>query len=273
MNKPKLSLIILNYKNAGLVKQCVKGVLNNPSKVPLEIIVVDNNSHDNCLEIVKNNWPQVITLVAKENRGYAAGNNLGLKRAQGDYVMILNPDVAVMPDTLDKLIDFMDTHPKVGIAAPKLINPDGTVQISAYTFPRFWMPIFRRTPLGYLPRAQKALTRYLMLDWDHKDNRPVDWLLGACLIIRREALEQVGFLDERYFLYVEDTDWCRRFWQKDWQVYYVADVAMVHYHQRQSAGASFWGLFNKTTWIHITSWLKYFHKWGLQVPHPASEEK
>ncbi len=273
MNQPKLSLIILNYKNAGLVKQCVKGIFDNPSKLPLEVIVIDNNSHDNCLEMIKTNWPQVITVAAEKNRGYAAGNNLGLKITRGNYVMVLNPDVAIMPGTLDKLIDFMDSHPKVGIASPKLVNPDGSVQSSAYTFPLFWMPIFRRTPLGYWPRAQKSLTRYLMLDWDHQDNRPVDWLLGACLIIRREALIQVGWLDERYFLYVEDTDWCRRFWQKDWQVYYVAEVAMVHYHQRQSAGASFWGLFNKITWIHITSWLKYFKKWGLRVPHPASEER
>ncbi|MFH1866796.1 MAG: glycosyltransferase family 2 protein [Patescibacteria group bacterium] len=272
MNNLKLSIIILNYKNAGLIKQCLKGLFTEPIKSAFEVIIIDNASGDGCLNMVTTNFPQVKTIQSEKNLGYAAGNNIGLREARGDYILILNPDVAVFGEALDQLVNFMEQNSKVGIASPKLVNPNGTVQMSAFTFPSFWLPIFRRTPLGYWPRAEQQVKEYLLMDWDHKENKPVDWLLGACLIVRRQALEQVGLLDERYFLYVEDTDWCRRFWKNSWQVYYVAEVSMIHYHERQSADASFWGLFNKTTWIHIFSWLKYFKKWGLRVPHPAAKE-
>ncbi|MFH1111645.1 MAG: glycosyltransferase family 2 protein [Patescibacteria group bacterium] len=273
MIKPVLSIIILNYHAAGLVKQCLLGLYNEHVNINFEVIVVDNASGDGCLDMVDANFPQVKTIQLNKNHGYAAGNNAGLKQAVGDYILILNPDVAVLGLSLDKLISFMQAHAKVGLAAPKLVNPDGNVQMSAFIFPTFWLPIFRRTPLGYWPWAKTKIEHYLMMNWNHQKNSPVDWLLGACLIARREAIEQVGLLDEQYFLYVEDTDWCRRFWEKNWQVYYVAEVSMVHYHQRQSADALFLGLFNKITWIHISSWLKYFKKWGLRVPHPAEEEK
>lgn len=271
MNTPKLSIVILNYKNAGLVRQCVQGILNSVSQIFCELIVVDNASGDDCLASLRQKYPQVKTVAMDENYGFAKGNNAGLRSANGEYVMILNPDVAILPGTLEKLVDFMDNHPKVAVAGPKLVNPDGTIQFSAFTFPTFWLPIFRRTPLGYWPWARRQLNQYLMKNWDHQTNRAVDWLLGACLIVRRSALGQVGLLDERYFMYVEDTDWCRRFWENNWQVYYVAQVSMVHYHQRASADASFLGLFNRTTWIHLGSWIKYFIKWGLKVPHPSME--
>ncbi|HBV33234.1 TPA: glycosyltransferase family 2 protein [Patescibacteria group bacterium] len=271
MIKPRLSVIILNYKNAGLVRQCVQGVFKSSPRLNIEVIVVDNASGDDCLKVMAEKFPQVKTIALDENYGFAKGNNAGLKQATGEYALILNPDVAVLPGALEKLIAFMDEHPKVGIAGPRLTNPDGAIQMSAFTFPHFWLPIFRRTPLGYWPQARKQLTKYLMEDWDHKQNRTVDWLLGACLIVRREALQKVGLLDERYFMYVEDTDLCRRFWQSDYQVYYVADVTIVHYHQRASADALFLGLFNRITWIHLASWIKYFIKWGLRVPHPSDQ--
>ncbi len=272
MNKPLLSIVILNYHTAGLVKQCLRGLFTEKINTSFEVIVVDNASRDGCLDMVKSKFPQVKTVGLNKNHGYAAGNNAGLKQAQGDFLLILNPDVAVFGTALDNLVNFMQNNPKIGLAAPKLINPDGSVQMSSFTFPSFWLPIFRRTPLGYWPWAKEKIERYLMMDWDHKKNKAVDWLLGACLIARREALAQVGWLDERFFLYVEDTDWCRRFWEKNWQVYYAAEISMVHYHQRQSAEALFLGLFNKVTWIHIVSWIKYFKKWGLKVPHPSIEE-
>lgn len=267
----KLSVIILNYRSAGLVKYCLAGLFKHQHNLSLEVIVVDNASQDGCLAMVKENWPGVTTVALSVNQGYAAGNNAGIKLASGEYIMILNPDVALTNNALDNLVNFMDNHPTVGLAAPKLNNPDGTTQMSAFTFPHFWLPIFRRTPLGLVNNARQQVEKYLMMDWDHQSNRAVDWLLGACFIVRRSALEQVGLLDERYFLYVEDTDWCRRFWQKNWQVYYVAEVKMVHFHQRQSADASFLGLFSKVTWIHIFSWLKYFKKWGLKVRHPSEQ--
>ena len=262
----KLSIIILNYKTAGLVRQCLRGIFSNPPQATYEVIVVDNASNDSCLERVAQEFPQTKRVKLAVNRGYAAGNNAGLRLAQGEYVLILNPDITVLKGNLDQLIRFMDSQPKVGLAGPRLVNPDGSLQYSAYRFPSFWLPLFRRTFLGSLPSSRKLLAHYQMFDWDHRANQPVDWLLGACLIVRRSALNKVGLLDERYFLYVEDTDWCRRFWQAGWQVFYIAEVEFVHFHERLSAQASFGGLFSRVTWVHIASWLKYFRKWGIKVP-------
>jgi len=260
----KLSIIILNYRSAGLVRQCVAGIYKNSPPFDFEVIVVDNASADGCLEKISEEWPQVKTIALETNRGYAAGNNAGLKKAQGEYILILNPDITIFSESLEKMVKFMEQNPQVGLAGPKLVNPDGSLQYSSYRFPSFWLPLFRRTQLGKLKKVKKLLDKYLMVDWDHRQNKPVDWLLGACLIVSRPALAKVGYLDERYFLYVEDTDWCRRFWQAGWQVYYMAEIELVHFHERLSAQGSLWqSFFSKITWIHIASWLKYFKKWGL----------
>ncbi len=263
----KLSVIILNFHSAGLVKQCLKGLSSANLKLDYEIIVVDNASHDGCLEAVARDWPKAQRVALPVNRGYAAGNNAGLRAATGEYILILNPDIAVLPGALETLVECMDQNPNVGLAGPRLVNPDGSLQYSSYRFPRVYLPLFRRTPLGKLGPIHRWLKHYQMEDWDHRSNRPVDWLLGACLLARRSALERVGLLDERYFLYVEDTDWCRRFWEAGFEVWYVSKVEIVHYHERLSAQASVGAILKRITWIHISSWLKYFLKWGLKVPH------
>ncbi len=256
-----LSIIILNYKAKGLVKQCLKGIKLLNLALNYEIIVVDNHSGDSCVEMIKQYFPHVKLIESDKNRGFAAGNNLGLKEAQGKYVMILNPDITILEGAIEKMHEFMETNESVGVCGPKLINPDGTVQMSCYHFPKFMVPIYRRTFLGNLPWAKKNLHHYLMKDWDHNANREVDWLLGACLLVRRLAIDQVGLMDERFFLYFEDVDWCRRFWQAGFKVYYLAEAEMVHYHQRLSAeNPGLRGLFSDTTRIHIASWIKYFAK-------------
>ncbi len=256
MDKIKLSIIILNYKSAGLVKQCLKGLGNLSLDFSYEIIVVDNNSHDNLEEMIIKNYPNVKFIRAKKNRGFASGNNFGLRKAVGDYLLILNPDIAVLEGSLQKMLAFLKHNEKIGMVVPQLLNPDRTIQNSVMRFPRFIIPVYRRTFLGKFTKPKKMLKWYLMKDWDHNSNRVIEWALGACMMVKREALEDVGYLDERYFLYVEDTDWCRRFWEKDWQINYVASARMIHYHMRESAE----NFFTKLNIIHILSWLKYFWK-------------
>ena len=284
-----LSLVILNYKQKGLVRQCLKGILSAQPRLKYEIIVVDNNSQDGCLAAVKQLFtpgqaeaalpeslfkklesppPALITIPSATNGGFALGNNLGLKRARGKYALILNPDIAVVPGVLEKMFLFMEKNPSVGIIGPKLINPDGSVQYSCRRFPSWWMPLYRRSFLGKLPIAKRGLEYYLMMDFDHNQTAPVDWLFGACLMIRRSVLEKIGPFDERFFMYFEDLDWCRRCWQADCQVYYFAAAELVHYHQRLSAERSgILGLFKKAGRIHLTSGLKYFAKY-LGAPLP-----
>ncbi len=264
-----LSIIILNYKTKGLTKQCLKGLqLLNP-KIDYEIIVVDNSSHDGTVEMIREEFPSVKIIESAVNCGYAAGNNLGIKQATGKYIMILNPDVSIMNNSLDVMYRFMEEHPTVGLIGPKLINPDGTTQASCRTFPSWQtLLLYRRTPLGRLHGPRQKLRRHLMLDFDHSHNRAVDWMIGACFFARTDAMKKVGLLDERFFLYLEDVDWCRRFWQSGYQVYYVADAEMVHYHQRISAvNPGIKGVFSYATRIHITSAIKYFAKYfGTKEP-------
>jgi N-acetylglucosaminyl-diphospho-decaprenol L-rhamnosyltransferase len=258
-----LSIVILNYKTQRLTRQCIKTIMLYRPAVDFEIIVVDNNSGDGVEEMLRKHYPEARFVQSGKNLGFAAGNNVGIRAATGRYVMILNPDITVKPGAVEAVIRYMDEHKDVGMVGPRLVKPDGNVDESCYRFPGYMIPVYRRTPLSKLAAGRRALDHYLMADYDRRLTREVDWLLGAVLIVRRSALLEVGLFDERYFLYFEDTDWCRRFWQAGHRVVYFTGAEMVHYHERLSArGSWFTSLFRRSTRIHIGSCLKYFRKWG-----------
>ena len=264
-DKPLVSIIILNYKRAGLVRECVKGIVRFV-EVPYEIIVVDNNSHDDIDQKISD-FGNVKLIKATANRGFAAGNNLGIKQARSEFIMIVNPDIAVLEGAVEAMVSFLKENKSAGMVVPQLLNPDGQVQMSVMRFPNLLMPLYRRTPLGKTSFGQKKLDWYLMRDWDHQSVAEIDWALGACMMVRQEALVEVGLMDERYFLYVEDTDWCRRFWQAGWKIYYLPQAKMIHYHARESAGK----IFSKLNLVHLLSWSKYFWKFR-QTPLPKKSD-
>jgi GT2 family glycosyltransferase len=263
-----LSIVILNYKSEGLVRYCLSNILKSDLQISYEIVVVDNASPNSGVRNLKNEFSNVKFIELKENRGFSAGNNAGIKVAKGKYIVIINPDIVVSPGSLEKLVDFMDNNPKVGCAGPKLMNPDGTVQNSCLRFPIGIMPFYRRSPLGKTKKGQRYLRNYLMHDFDHNSNIPVDWLFGACIVVRKSAIDEVGLMDEGYFLYIGDTDWCRVFWEKGYKVYYVADSEMIHYHHRESAtNPGITGIFNYVTRIHIKDFIHYTRKFkGKPLP-------
>lgn len=264
----EISIIIVNYKTRGLLKYCLKNILELNLPFGYEIIIVDNDSRDGSVEMVKSLYlsnPRIKLIESAKNIGYSAGNNLAIRKSQGKYLLIFNSDIKPLIGAIEKLYNFMETHPEVGLAGPKLINADGSLQYSCFHFPDFTIPIYRRTPLGKLFFAKKKVDEYLMKDWDHNETRPVDWLLGGALIVRKKALEKVGLFDERFYLYFTDVDWARRFWLNNYEVYYIADSKMIHLHRRESADYDwFRSLFNKITRIHIKEWFKYFLKYGLK---------
>jgi GT2 family glycosyltransferase len=259
-----LSIIILNYQTKNLVKYCIKGIKSLNLNLDYEIIVVDNASYDRTFEMIREEFSGVKFIQAKENRGYAAGNNLGIKQARGKYILLLNPDIVILENAIEKMYQFMENHSEAGLIGPKLNSPDGTLQETCYRFPKFIIPLYRRTFLGKLPFIKKHLDHFLMKDYDHQIARQVDWLQGSCLMARVKAVQEVGLLDERFFTYVEDTDWSRRFWQKGWQVWYLPEAKMIHYHEQASAGGLL-NIFKKSARIHIASWLKYFWKYRNQL--------
>lgn len=263
-----LSVIILNYNSKDYLLPCIKGIVEHTADLEYEIIVVDNASTDSSVDYIERKilprFNQVKLVKAKTNGGYAAGNNLGIKAASGRYLVIMNPDIVIWDNSLKQMILFMDASQAVGIAGPRLLSPDGSLQYACYRWPTPQVLLYRRSALGRFGFAERAIDKFLLKDWDHRDSRPVDWLQGSCVIVRREALNQVGLMDERYFLYAEDMDWCRRFWCSGWEVWYLAPIELIHYHQRASAKDSVWqSLFNKMSWVHLISSIKYFRKWGL----------
>ena len=270
-----VSIIIVNHNQKNLLKQCLRNIIEAKIDLSVEIIVIDNNSTDGSPEFLAEFKTQVLpvqVVLNKQNSGFAKGNNQGIKLAQGEYILILNPDVIVLPKAITKLAKFLQTHSDAAMVGPQLLNPNQSIQNSCYRFPRVYTPVLRRTFLGKLPGFKKELTRYLMLDWDHQETREVDWLIGACLMIKKEVLNKIGLLDERFFLYFEDVDLARRIWQAGFKVYYYPDAKMFHFHQRLSAiHSTFPSLFSQITWIHITSALKYFLKWGFKKNKKGQE--
>jgi len=260
-----VSIVILNYKSKGLVAQCIKTIRMFEPQCSYEIIVVDNASGDGIGAMLESRFPEVRFVASERNGGFAAGNNLGIKAATGKYVLIMNPDITVREGSIDALVRFMNQNRDIGVCGPKLLKPDGSVDESCYRFHRVITPVYRRTPLGRSAKGRRENNRYTMQDFDRRQIRDVDWLLGAVLMVRRAALDQVGLFDEKYFLYFEDTDWCRRFWAAGWRVVYYPEAVMVHCHERASAKSSLLtSPFNRAVRVHVRSCVYYFRKWGTE---------
>jgi len=260
-----LSIIILNYNHKNLLKNCLESLKEADLKLDHEIIVTDNNSKDGSQEFlsqIKTKNPHLKVILNNKNLGYAQANNQAVKMAIGEYILILNPDIVVLPNSIEQLVEYLEKNKKVGMVGPQLLNPNKTIQYSCYNFPKLMTPAVRRTFLGRLPGFKRELERYLMLGFDHLQTREVDWLIGACLMIRKEVLEEVKYFDERYFLYFEDVDFAKKVWQANYKVVYFPKAQMIHFHRRLSADKSaLVSLFSKITWVHITSALKFFIKW------------
>lgn len=271
-----LFIIIINHKTPDLLHQCLDSILKNHPDVGREqILVIDNFSQDRTLEMMQREFSEIKVLASEFNSGFAAAINWGINNAPPgtEYFLFLNPDIIVQDQAIKKMLEFMEEHPDVALIGPKLLNPDLSVQSSCRRFMTPKLILYRRTFLGHFSFAQKALKKFLMEDIDHSKVQEVDWIFGACMMVRGKTVAEVGIMDERYFLYFEDMDWCRRFWEKGWKVCYYPKAQMIHYHRRDSATHSgFWALFNQATRIHIKSAIKYFIKY-FGIPKPRQEKK
>lgn len=264
----KLSIIIVNYRTGPLTKALVESLLAQQLPEKTEIIVVDNNSKDDSVLLLRSDFPEITVIDNKENIGLAAGVNKAIAVAKGEYYLILNPDMIALPGSVKYLTQFMETNPKVGVSGGKLLSPNGQLQYSCYRFYKPMTIVYRRTYLGKTAQGRLETGRFLMKDVSHTQAQAVDWLMGACLMVRAQAIKDVGGMDERFFLYFEDVDWCRRFWQAGWSVMYVPQAEFSHFHQRSSERGALLGILtNRATRAHIASAIKYFWKFRGQ-PNP-----
>lgn len=225
-----LSIVIVNWNTEGLLRRCVDSVLAERVPFLQEVIVIDNASQDDSMAFLSGYPDQVRLVVNTENRGFAAGCNQGLRLSAGRYILLLGPDAEVLPGALQALLAFMDSHGSAGAAGPTLLNADGTLQPSGSHFPGLRRllavhPLIER----FWPPPEDPLRRR-----DFRQIAEVDEVSGACLLIRRRAFEEVGFFDERFFMYFEEVDWCRRLTLRGWKVYYVPDAKVIHQWRSRS---------------------------------------
>jgi GT2 family glycosyltransferase/lipopolysaccharide/colanic/teichoic acid biosynthesis glycosyltransferase len=256
-----VSIVIVSYNSRDAVSECLASLECGDSTVATETILVDNASSDGTPGVVRERFPWVRVTANTANLGYARAVNQGIGLSSGRYVLVLNPDVTVRRSSIGRLVRFMDGHGDAGISASKLLNPDGTLQYSCRRFYTFLTLLLRRSFLGRVFRNSRAVADYLMLDYDHEESRPVDWVIGACMMVRREALRDIGLMDERFFLYFEDVDWCYRTWQGGWRVYYVPESVMQHRHTRASAQIRL----PRQVAAHALSLFHFYEKWGKAV--------
>lgn len=229
-----LSIIVLNWNTADETLACLESIYSRTVRHAVEVIVVDNASSDRSREVVAEKYPKAKLVVHSTNLGFCAGNNRAIPATRGRYVLFLNSDTVVTEGALDRLVDFADSQADIGIVGPKLLNLDGSLQYSCRRFPNLGAGMFRNTPLGRLLPKNRYTIDYLMSDWDHASVRDVDWVSGAALLIRREALDELGGFDEAFYMYCEDVDLCYRAHRAHWRVIYFPESVIYHIIGRAS---------------------------------------
>lgn len=211
-----LSIIIVNWNTSALLLQCLNSIYSSGSRFSFEVIVVDNGSSDDSVSMIGTNFPSVILIKNARNLGFAHGNNQGLSIAKGKYIMLLNSDTIVLPNAFDMLIQIANEHTELGAVGPQILNLDGTVQESWASFPSILSEL-----VGRNFRVRKPVA-------DAPCAFDVDWIMGACMLVKATTVADVGMLDDDYFFYAEEMDWCFRIKKNNWKIWYITNAQIYH---------------------------------------------
>jgi hypothetical protein len=225
-----LSIIIVNYNVKEFLQNLIRSIQKASKNCQTEIIVVDNASDDGSVDLLKEKFPNVIKIFNSSNLGFSKANNLALKIAKGKYFLLVNPDSIVQEDTFDTMINFFETHPEVGLAGCKILNPDGKLQLACRrSFPGPWTSFCKVTGLSTFFPKSKIFARYNLTYLDENSSYEVDAVSGSFMMIRNEVYKKIGGLDESFFMYGEDIDWCYRVQKAGFKVYYMHSTQIIHY--------------------------------------------
>jgi hypothetical protein len=247
-----LSVIVVNWNTRELLAQCLESIFSSLPNQEIDVHVVDNHSTDSSSDMVQARFLQVHLIANDQNVGFAKANNQAILRCEGRYVLLLNSDTIVIPGAFSTLIDFMDTHPRAGACGARLLNQDGTLQYSCSPMPSLRGEFLR---LFHLPGVRPD-GYYQMHEWDQSQVRSVDVILGACLMLRRKTLDQVGLLDEEYFMYSEEVDLCHRIKVAGWELSWVPQAQVIHLGGQSTRQVS------EAMFLHLyQAKLLYFRKW------------
>ena len=258
----ELSIIIVNYKNFELTIKCITSVIDNLKDVDYEIIVIDNDSPNESFEEIKSSFiknNKVNVTKNEKNSGFGSANNFAVTLSKGKYVLFLNPDIIVIEDAINKMLNLLKKNNDIGLVSGKLLNDDYSIQYSCRRILPFGKFLICRTPLSKFVSKQKKEeinSIYLMKDYDHKSIRDVDWVMGACMLIEREFFDKIGRFSKEYFMYFEDVDLCHKVNMNNKRVIYLPESQMIHLHNQESTKK-----INKMTLVHLKSMLKFYYKY------------
>jgi N-acetylglucosaminyl-diphospho-decaprenol L-rhamnosyltransferase len=231
-NRPDVSVVTVGHNTRDLLHACLESI--GSSRYVIEVLLVDAGSIDGTAEMVTEQFPAVRLLATGQNLGFTRGNNRALRIARGRYLLLLNPDAVLSPGALEAMVAFLDAQAEVGVVGPQLRFPNGRVQPSRHRFPTPLTPFVDGTVLQRWLGEGRLLAAFYARDRGDDDQQDVDWLRGACLMVRREAAVAVGLFDERFFMYSEEVDLCRRIRAAGWRVVYLPSAVVVH-HEGQSS--------------------------------------
>jgi GT2 family glycosyltransferase len=234
-NGGSLSIVIVNYNTGSLLLDCIKSIYRSQETFDFEIIIVDNASSDSSLIPVKKEYPNIKIITNKENLGFAVAVNQAIKIAVNKFILLLNPDTVIVSGCFGVMIDFLEQNREAGACGPAIFNPDKTRQMSCYHFPDLLDMVFDKTHLNKLFPKNRLFGRYQMSYWAHDNPRQVDWLTGACLLIRAELFRDVNGFDQRFFMFCEDIDLCLIIKQKGFKCFYLPQAKIIHYKSGSSA--------------------------------------
>jgi GT2 family glycosyltransferase len=229
-----LSITICSWNTVDDLRACLASLRAAQDEGPFEVVVVDNASEDHSAEMVRDEFPEFVLIHSHVNLGFTGGHNLAIEKSRGRHKALLNSDTVVHPGAIRSILRYMADHPEAGIVGPKLLNPDGSLQMSCRRFPNPVAAAFRNTWLGRIFPNNRYTREYLMADFAHDEAREVDWVSGAAMFIRGELIERIGALDDEYFMYCEDVDLCKRAWKNGWKVVYVPEAVITHAIGRSS---------------------------------------
>ncbi len=261
--KNLVSIVIVTHAHRQHVDACLRSVYAQRS-TKIETLIVDNASQDGTVPFIRRRFPQVKLIEQTVRRGFAANVNTGIMHSRGKHILVLNPDTVMRLGAMSAMLRRLESKPNIGICGPMLLNPDGTTQLSFRNFPTWKSGIVRRTPLRVFLKNSQVNANHLNAHKNHAVAQPVDWMLGACLMIRRELLDAIGLFDERYPLYVEDIDLCLRAHLAGWEVWYEPAATVVHHHMAKSDAS----LVSVYSYYHTVGMLRFMKKFWLQQARP-----
>lgn len=260
-NKIDISIVIISWKMKDLLQSCLNSIYKFTTGVSLEVIVIDNNSQDGTSEMIQSEFPEIILIKNSENRGVAPARNQGMAIAKGKYVLILDADVELIENSILKLFEFMESKLDCGVVGSKLVSTDRELQFSCKRFPNLLSFIFRRLEHFDVIKNSRTLRYHTMQDWDHKEIKEVDYLIGACQFIRNDVIKKIGMYDDKIFYGPEDIDFCLRVWRAGWKVMYYPLTQIVHHEQRITKK----NFFSSISIKHLIGILYIYRKYNFKI--------